>query len=171
QLQDKEKKLLDKQTELGLKLTNMNHKDFDQPFKQMGETSLQGVVGFLYGVKVETGGEGETSNCKLHENEADVDYHIFIGFDPTTAARIRKTPGSGKLADKGQSMVVEMTPHYRAAFHPGWTSDALMAVRGRKVKVVGQLMVDNDHNSKKDDCGLADAGPNCWRASIWELHP
>jgi len=171
QVRDKEKQLQDKQTELGETLTTHNHHDFQEPFKQLGEGSMQGVIGYLYGVTVETGGKGETSNCKLHTNEEDVDYHIFVGFDASTAAKIRKKSNSATLADKGKSIVVEMTPHYRAAFHPEWTGDVVKSALGKKVKVVGQLMVDNDHNNKGDDCGFSGASSGCWRASIWELHP
>ena len=63
-----------------------------------------------------------------------------------------------------------MTPHYRAKFRPGWTSDSLRKVLGRRVKVVGQLLADNEHNVKSQNCALG-ITPDCWRATIWELHP
>ena len=69
------------------------------------------------------------------------------------------------------SVVVEMTPHYRADYAPDWTLDALKAVVGKQVRVAGQLMADNEHYVPKDDCGLPGHESTCWRASIWELHP
>jgi hypothetical protein len=171
QFQAKEQQLQATEQQLGIQLSTGNHDKFADPLKKLGEGSLQGVLGYLYAIKAETGGSGETSNCKLSQNESDVDFHIFIGFDSTLASQIITRPDSAKLSDKWKSIVVEMTPHYRAAFQPNWTSDVVKSVRGRKVKVVGQLMVDNDHNSTKDNCGLAGAGSTCWRATIWELHP
>jgi hypothetical protein len=45
-------------------------------------------------------------------------------------------------------------------------------VVGRQVKVVGQLLVDNEHNRDSDNCARSGADKTkCWRASIWELHP
>ena len=171
QFQAKEQQLQAAEQQLGANLGRNNHDKFAASLKKLGEGSLQGVLGYLYAVKPETGGSGETSNCKLSQNESDVDFHIFIGFDSSVAAQILTHPDGAKLSDKGKSIVVEMTPHYRAAFQPNWTSDALRSARGRRVKVIGQLMVDNDHNSTKDNCGLAGAGSTCWRATIWELHP
>jgi hypothetical protein len=171
QFQAKEQQLQAVEQQLRVTLGKDNHSQFAEPLKKLGEGSLQGAVGYLYAVKAETGGSGETSNCKLSQNESDVDFHIFIGFDSNLAAQIITHPDSIKLSDKGKSIVVEMTPHYRAAFQPNWTSDLLKQERGRKVKIIGQLMVDNDHNSTKDNCGLAGAGSTCWRATIWELHP
>jgi hypothetical protein len=171
QFQAKEQQLQDLEQKQGVKLGKGNHDSFAEPLKNLGEGSLQGALGYLYAIAPETGGTGETSNCKLSQNESDVDFHIFIGFDPNRAAEILTSPNSAKLADKGKSIVVEMTPHYRAAFQPNWTSEAVKSVRGRKVKVIGQLMVDNDHNDTKDNCGLTGATSNCWRATVWELHP
>ena len=64
-----------------------------------------------------------------------------------------------------------MTPQYRDSFAPEWTIEAVKAVLGKQVKVIGELMADNEHNVTKDNCGLAGHGASCWRASIWELHP
>ncbi|MFZ0706999.1 MAG: hypothetical protein WAM71_15430 [Candidatus Korobacteraceae bacterium] len=171
QFQAKEQQLQALEQKQGVKLGTGNHNSFAEPLKNLGEGSLQGALGYLYAITPETGGTGETSNCKLTQSESDVDFHIFIGFDSNRAAEILTSPNSAKLADKAKSIVVEMTPHYRAAFQPNWTSEVVKSVRGRKVKVVGQLMVDNDHNDTKDDCGVIGATSNCWRATVWELHP
>ena len=73
------------------------------------------------------------------------DYHIGIGFDEDlagTAEQVknnRKDPNFGSLR-KG-SIVVDMTPHYRAKYHNGkWTEPKLEQALGYKVKVVGQLL-------------------------------
>jgi hypothetical protein len=103
--------------------------------------------------------------------------HIGIGFDPVLAEKIRTNKfhvtGSGHTDDaKRTSIVAEMTPHYRAKFHPTWTAATVAALKGRQVKVVGQLLVDADHNEAKQDCAFPNAVPaSCWRASTWELHP
>jgi hypothetical protein len=37
--------------------------------------------------------------------------------------------------------------------------------------VVGQLMVDNEHNVASQNCGHTPHTSSCWRLSVWELHP
>lgn len=170
---------LDQQVQrLPQKLSSRNHADVKDQLAGLGEGQLRGAVGFLYSVTPENKGTGETSNCKLHDREEDVDFHIGVGFDSKLAARIREAAGGGKkltLAEKADikhtTFIVEMTPHYRARFHPGWTSDSLKQVIGRQVKVVGQLMADNEHNLTSQNCGLPGSTQDCWRATIWELHP
>ena len=161
-----------KEKQMGETLNDHNHRDFETVFGQLGEGSLQGAIGYLEYLVVQkkAPGDGETCNCKLG-NEDEVDFHIGIGFDPKVAANVRSDPNSITHADKQKSIIVEMTPHFRANFQPGWTPDALNQVMGRKVKVVGQLMADNDHNLKSQNCALPNATNLCWRATIWELHP
>jgi len=169
---------LDRQAqELPDKLSSRNHVDLKDQLASLGEGRLHGAVGFLYSVTPENKGTGETSNCKLHEKESDVDFHIGIGFDESLAARIRDAATGGKKLTteektqiKQTTLIVEMTPHYRAKFRPGWTSDSLKKVLGRRVKVVGQLLADNEHNVNGQNCALGTT-PDCWRATIWELHP
>jgi hypothetical protein len=160
------------------KLTSRNHVKLKEALDGMGEHQLRGTVGFLYSVKVEKGGSGETSNCKLKDDEEEVDFHLGIGFDPDLAARLRAAVASHKKptpSDRREmrqnNIIVEMTPHYRFAFRPGWTADALTPLLGRQVKVVGQLLADNEHNIRSQNCALPDATEDCWRASLWELHP
>jgi hypothetical protein len=67
------------------------------------------------------------------------------------------------------SIVAEMTPHTRDA---KWTVARLRRQRGKAVKVIGQLLVDNTHLNPGADCGfLGDPTLTCWRASAWEIHP
>jgi len=69
------------------------------------------------------------------------------------------------------SVVSEMTPYTRTTRHPNWTIDRVQALQGKQVKVVGQLMTDNDHYNANDDCGFTGARASCWRSTIWEIHP
>ncbi|HYL77153.1 MAG TPA: hypothetical protein VEU96_23255 [Bryobacteraceae bacterium] len=151
-------------------LAKSNHFSLKDDLAKMGEGQEYGVIGYLYYAKQEN---AESSNCELTAPE-DTDYHIGIGFDAKVAAAAgsKSAPSaSDKLAMKEDAVVVEMTPQYRADLAPEWTLDALKKVLGKQVRVVGQLMADNEHNVPKDNCGLAGHGPTCWRASIWELHP
>jgi hypothetical protein len=133
----------------------------------------------------------------------NVDYHIGIGFDATMAqsarsgsaesssesmSRRRSSGGSssggsstGGRSSKAatpleqDSVIVEMTPHTRFQFQQGvWTLQNLQKAVGRQVRVVGQLMIDNEHNVPTDNCAIASTPAqkqSCWRFSIWELHP
>lgn len=163
----------DLEAKLPAGLNQKNHGDNFNALAALGEGKIHGIVGYLYDIKVEG---KESSNCQLddspdHEN---VDFHIFIGFDPAIAAKIRNhttlTPEERKVVTQ-QSAIVEMTPHYRDEFHPEWTAEAVQAAKGQQVKVLGQLMVDNEHYVAGQDCGRDPSKTACWRASVWELHP
>ncbi len=157
----------------GAGLGKSNHGDYLTQLADMGEGQIHGVIGYLYDIKVEG---KESSNCQLDpgvDNE-NVDFHIFIGFDPAIAEKIRDRKSlttAEKAATKKQSVIVEMTPHYRDRYHPEWTAQAVQAQEGQQVKVLGQLMVDNEHDVSGQDCGRKDATANCWRGTVWELHP
>jgi hypothetical protein len=153
-----------------------DHHDHLAALAAGGEGKQFGVVGFLYPSKVEG---SESSNCQLAKEAGDdaaVDFHIYIGFDADIAAQLRQKKaftGDAKKALNRQSVIVEMTPHYRAAFHEDdWTFDNIKKLLGRQVKVTGQLLLDNEHNIPSQNCGLPGANlSTCWRASAWELHP
>ena len=156
-------------------LGSKNHADFKDALDAAGETQVYGVIGYLYYIKPEG---AESSNCQLPKdppNYEEVDYHIGIGFDKDLAGQLlgKKNPAPHDLSSN--SVIVEMTPHFRARFESGkWTVNGLNNALGRQVKVVGQLMVDNDHNVKSQNCALATAASelaSCWRMSVWELHP
>ncbi len=157
-----------------------NHGDYVGPLKGLGEGSIEGVVGYLYGAKTEG---AETSNCGMPDtaDHGNIDFHIYIGFDPAVAATLRKSR-TGRLtpAERAQiaphalhstAVIVEMTPHYRESFHPGWTIDKVNAVIGDQVRVIGQLMVDNEHYLAGQDCAVDPSKTKCWRATVWEIHP
>ncbi len=149
-----------------------NHGDYLAQLSDMGEGKIHGLIGYLYDIKVEG---KESSNCQLEDSadHANVDFHIFIGFDPDVAARIRdkKLTAEDKAGLKANAVIVEMTPQCCGPDGRIWTADEVQAVKGMKVKVLGQLMVDNEHDVPGQNCGRSDHTKNCWRASVWELHP
>ncbi|HXI98350.1 MAG TPA: hypothetical protein VNG73_05350 [Gemmatimonadaceae bacterium] len=144
------------------------------PLADRGQGEIDAVIGYLYFAQH---GGNEACNCKLTTLD-DIDFHIGIGFDQQLAAKIAKgtfvVTTSPTKTDKAKqtSVVVEATPHSRAAFHHAWKLPTIDALRGRRVKVIGQLLFDNDHNNPDDTCAVPDAvKTKCWRASAWELHP
>jgi hypothetical protein len=151
-------------------LSKSNHEELKKDLAVLGEGHVVTVLGYLYYAKK---GGGESSNCLLTD-PTDIDYHIGIGFEPGLA---EKLAGKTKLtvAERQEmnqsSMVIEMTPHWRAVFRPTLTLAAFAPAIGRQVRVVGQLVADSEHYTPKDDCGLAGASAACWRATVWELHP
>jgi hypothetical protein len=185
-----------------LGLNNTNHEALKDQLEQLGEGHIRSVQGYLYYAFLSNGRDsqhpsGETCNCQLTQGNA-VDYHIGIGFDPfpTTSATsqllaqlrqgsdfrdlevaVKNLPNTNprkKLLKRlgQQSMVVEITPHYRAKFFPGWLLRKLQRSTGLLVTVTGQLMVDNVHASPGEDCGFPNSiKATCWRKSAWELHP
>lgn len=151
-----------------------NHADFKEELSKLGEGSQSGLIGYLYYAQ-STG--AESSNCQLTGAD-NVDFHIGIGFDSSLGSLVRSTPkpdASLKKQLQQKSVIVEITPHYRARFHDtDWTLANLKPAMGHKVRVVGQLLVDSEHNKPSDNCALdgTTAQKNhCWRYSIWELHP
>lgn len=172
----KDYKNLDRGTpkELGKK----NHGDLKDQLAKLGEGRMFGVVGYLYYAK-KTG--AESSNCQLDSTDAEgtnVDYHIGIGFEPGIAQHLRTHQGLSDDERKSltqDSVIVEMTPHYRYRYGgEKWAIDALRKVVGRQVRVIGQLIVDSEHNVPSQNCAIASTDKerlSCWRASAWELHP
>jgi len=176
-------------------LSRSNHVDFQDQLKQMGEGQTFGVIGFLYYFQP-TG--AESSNCELtgpsdDPEKSNVDYHIGIGFDSTVAQGLRtdasaastlasskrssgkSTKGSGASVLQQTSVIVEMTPHYRFQFENNiWTVENLQKALGHQVRVIGQLLLDSEHNVPSQNCATAKTRAqklSCWRASVWELHP
>jgi hypothetical protein len=165
-------KNLDTNTPSGL--SARNHADFGEDLQKMGEGKIFGIVGYLYYFQ-HTG--AESTNCQLEgpvgeanpqDNYTNVDYHIGIGFDPP--------PNNLTKRDAQQnSVIVEMTPYSRFLYANGkWTLETLQQALHKKVRVVGQLIVDNEHDVATQNCALAESAnekTKCWRASAWELHP
>jgi len=160
----------------GLKSTN--HSKFADKFAKKGEGNIHTVVAFLYFVEDTSQGtptkpaDSETCNCKLTQPNT-FDYHLGFGFDPKLAASASKHPAQGTpefVALEKDSVVAEMTPFIRTK-HPNWTISRVRALEGQQVKIVGQLMADNLHFNKNDDCHFRSAAPGCWRSTVWEMHP
>jgi hypothetical protein len=156
--------------ELPSGLAKDNHADYRDDLAKLGEGRVHRVTGYLYYAK--KGGK-ESSNCQLTEL-TDIDFHLGIGFDAALGGKIAghdKLTSDERTQVDQSSVVVEMTPHWRARYAPDWTLDLLAKVVGRQVRATGQLVVDNEHFDPNDDCAVAGASERCWRASIWELHP
>ncbi|HYL15399.1 MAG TPA: hypothetical protein VEV41_20350 [Terriglobales bacterium] len=164
-------------------LSKNNHADFKDELGKMGEGQLFGVIGYLY--YAQPSGV-ESSNCQLANEDppegSNLDYHIGIGFDANLAQQVQAATGKSSAAAKKllksleqNSVIVEMTPHYRFNFEPGvWTIENVKNAVGRQVRVIGQLLVDSEHNLPAQNCAIAKTvkqKQSCWRASVWELHP
>lgn len=159
------------------RLNSSNHAGFASKLAGLGEGNIHTVIAYLYFVE-DTGASNppnsETCNCKLLTPNT-FDFHIGLGFDKALADQIRQTHpqpviGHPTAMDK-TSVVAEMTPYTRTTRHANWTFDKVNALQGQQVKVVGQLMADNTHFNAKDDCGFPGATANCWRSTVWEIHP
>jgi hypothetical protein len=162
---------LDQRT-IAMDLGKQKQAPFAYDLADAGEGNIYQAVGYIYYAKP---GGVETCNCKLKKQQ-DKDFHIGLGFDPKVAGSIEQgdIQESGDNADpvvQQTSVIVEMTPSYRAAFHPGWTLPKVRKLVGQQVKVIGQLLVDNEHNTADQNCAFSDHDDDCWRGSAWELHP
>lgn len=154
------------EAQLPPELTKANHEDFEDQVSALGEREVSSLNGYLYYAK---NGGSESSNCLL-KGADNIDFHIGIGPDAGIAAKAKTSPGL-TAEDRSQAVIVEMTPHWRAAYEPGWNLAEVQKAVGHKVYVVGQLLADNEHDDAKDDCAFKGHGQSCWRATIWELHP
>lgn len=158
------------------KITQSNHADVSSDMLGLGEGQYFTVVGYLFYAQVSGG--GEACNCDIQNYDPADDYHIGVGFDSSLSAKAPNAANNG--SDMSQlrkhSIIVEMTPHYRAKYHNGkWTYSLLQSILGRQIKVVGQLLLDNDHMGANAVCGSPSSSSSnnnlCWRLSPWELHP
>jgi hypothetical protein len=160
-------------------LTSSNHATFANQFADLGEGNIYSVIAYLYFVE-DTGkgtscqkGVAETTNCKITAPDS-ADYHIGLGFNTSLAQSAGTHPKPCTAAFSAlekDSIVAEMTPFPRHSRHPNWSIASLSAHLGKQVKVVGQLMVDNDHFVAHDDCHFSPQTPTCWRSTVWEIHP
>jgi hypothetical protein len=115
----------------------------------LGEGRLVQMAAFIFEAHYSDVKSGESVNCKLAGNENN-DIHMAL-----VAAPDEK--------DECQSVTTEITPHYRPAV---WTDSALNALKGRPVRITGQLFFDASHHPG--------SGSNCQppkRQSSWEIHP
>jgi tetratricopeptide (TPR) repeat protein len=143
-------------------IAGSNHADYADALADLGEGRVYSMIGYLFSAHR---ANRETVNCQL-SNIDSLDYHLALIPGPVAEKNRRLQAQS--------SIVVEVTPHYRAQYHQNWTLATLggLLFARRQVMVVGQLLLDNAHLRRSDDCGIADADlQRCWRASAWELHP
>jgi hypothetical protein len=164
-------KLQDLENAIPASLVANNHRDFSSQFVKLHEGEIVQAIGYLYYAEQTS---AESCNCE-RAGPVDSDFHIGLGFDASRVAEATKKPASksSQFHDlQSNSMIVEITPYYRAKNEPAWTLAKLKALYGAQVKVVGQLIADNDHYMAAQDCGMKGAvASSCWRLSIWEIHP
>lgn len=150
-----------------------NHAEHADEMAELDEGNIQAVIGYFYYIQR---GARETVNCMLADpantEPKNIDFHIGIGFDSTLAEKVRQHKPVNTHTLKQKSIIVETTPHYRAKYHPKWTMVRFRQIAGRQVKVVGQLLADNEHLLATQDCGREEAdAKKCWRLPAWQLHP
>lgn len=105
------------------------------------------LTGFLVALKVQNGGSGETTNCRM-TRVSEVDWHMAIA----------ESAGDGEA----ESIVVETTPRVRRS-HPLWTESRLRpwVDSDDPVRISGWLMMDPQH---RNHLGR-------YRNTLWEIHP
>jgi uncharacterized protein YgiM (DUF1202 family) len=135
-----------------LQYPNAPHSRMQWTADQLAEiTPYEGVavsaVGYLYNVKVESRGSGESTNCHFTK-PADVDWHMYF---------VRDAGGGEAVA-----VIAETTPRVRQN-HPNWDVAKLKpwTGTGASVRLSGWLMLDPEH---PDVVGK-------YRGTIWEIHP
>jgi hypothetical protein len=119
------------------------------------DNSAAEIEGFVFDVKP---GGIESTNCRA-QDLADRDTHIEI---------VRSMEDSGPT----RRMIVEVTPRLRAmALARGldWSTQALQALRGHKVRIKGWMLLDFEHIDESEN--TAPRKRENWRATAWEIHP
>src|ERR1700681_514534 len=113
------------------------------------------IEGFVFDVKP---GGIESTNCRA-QDLADRDTHIEI---------VRSMEDSGPT----RRLIVEVTPRVRAmALARGldWSTQALQALIGHRVKLKGWMLFDFEHVYESEN--TAPRKRDNWRATAWEIHP
>jgi len=109
------------------------------------------VVGYLANA---VQGGPEECNCE-QVGEPNVDTHLELVAD---------------LADASgpKVFIMEFTPRWKAK-NPGWTTQKMLALKGKKIQVTGWMFFDQDHQNESENTKTP--GANVWRATAWEIHP
>jgi hypothetical protein len=114
------------------------------------------ITGFVVAVKP---GGPETVNCGATD-PAHTDTHIEFALSADDSQGIHH-------------MIVEVTPRWRAtmaAKGKDWsTSNLRSTLKGRKITVVGWMMLDKEHCNASENSNPG--GAHNWRATCWEIHP
>ena len=111
-----------------------------------------------YVVNVKPGGP-ETVNCKATD-PPHTDTHIELALNLGDSQGIHH-------------MIVEVTPRGRAimaAKGKDWsTANLRQTLLGRKITVIGWMMLDKEHCNASENTNPG--GAHNWRATCWEIHP
>ena len=114
------------------------------------------ITGFVVAVKP---GGPETVNCGATD-PAHTDTHIELALTADDSQGIHH-------------MIVEVTPRWRAIMAgkgKDWsTSNLRTSLKGRKITVVGWMMLDKEHCNASENTNPG--GAHNWRATCWEIHP
>ena len=120
------------------------------------ESQAAVITGFVVAVKP---GGPETVNCGATD-PAHTDTHIELALTADDSQGIHH-------------MIVEVTPRGRAimaAKGKDWsTSNLKRTLTGRKITVVGWMMLDREHCNASANTNPG--GAHNWRATCWEIHP
>lgn len=114
----------------------------------IGEGTLVRYVGFVLHARYSNVDTGESCNCETPGAERN-DIHINLG--PTRSTTLC------------QSIVAEMSPHFRPA---AWDTTTLVLLESHPMRITGQLFFDSVH---KPCAPKKPASPP--RISLWEIHP
>jgi len=136
------------------------------PLRTLGEGKRVQLKGFVLIARQE---KGESVNCGHdfdHEPEKNPFHDIHISLVGTKELA-SSTDETQKDAIECQSVVAEMTPHFRPS---GWTAGGVNKVAKKHllVRVTGHLFFDSSH------VPCASGKPvrsNPKRFSLWEIHP
>ncbi len=123
--------------------------------RRWSDNSAVEIEGIVF--DVEPGGI-ESANCSA-QDLADRDTHIEI---------VRSMDDSGPT----RRMIVEVTPRLRAmALARGldWSTQALEALKGHRVRIKGWMLFDFEHIDESEN--TAPRKRDNWRATAWEVHP
>jgi hypothetical protein len=114
------------------------------------------ITGYVVAVKP---GGPETVNCGATD-PAHTDTHIELALNGSDLQGIHH-------------MIVEVTPRGRAmmaAQRKDWSTNNLRrTLMGRKITVVGSMMLDKEHCNAAENTNPGAA--HNWRATCWEIHP
>jgi hypothetical protein len=119
------------------------------------DNSAAEIEGTVFDVKP---GGIESTNCRAADL-ADRDTHIEI---------VRSLDDSGPT----RRMIVEVTPRLRAMATTrelDWSTQALQALKGHRVKIKGWMLFDFEHVDESEN--TAPKRRDNWRATAWEIHP
>jgi hypothetical protein len=69
-------------------------------------------------------------------------------------------------------LIIEVTPRVRAmaaAKGQDWSTEALLGLKGHRVRITGWLLFDFEHVDESEN--TAPRKRENWRATSWEIHP